>query len=244
MESIKVTLSDGKTVEVRPGTKIEEIAAAAGVRKTAIAAKVDGRTVDLASALDKDSALEFVVADSPEGLAVLRHSTAHLMAQAVQGLFPGTQVTIGPTIQDGFYYDFKSDRAFSPEDLEVIEKRMQELARADLKVVREELPRNEAAELFRSMGENYKVEIVEGIPEEKVSLYRQGDWVDLCRGPHVPSTATIKAFKLTSIAGAYWRGDSRNEQLQRIYGTAWANRKDLDAYLKRIEEAKQRDHRR
>jgi len=244
MESIKVTLSDGKTVEVRPGTKIEEIAAAAGVRKTAIAAKVDGCTVDLASALDKDSALEFVVADSPEGLAVLRHSTAHLMAQAVQGLFPGTQVTIGPTIQDGFYYDFKSDRAFSPEDLEVIEKRMQELARADLKVVREELPRNEAAELFRSMGENYKVEIVEGIPEEKVSLYRQGDWVDLCRGPHVPSTATIKAFKLTSIAGAYWRGDSRNEQLQRIYGTAWANRKDLDAYLKRIEEAKQRDHRR
>ena len=244
MESINVTLADGKTVAVPPGTRIDEIAAAAGVRKTAIAAKVDGRTVDLTSPLDKDSALEFVVADSPDGLAVLRHSTAHLMAQAVQGLFPGTQVTIGPTIQDGFYYDFKSDRMFSPEDLELIEKRMQELVKADLKVVREELPRSEAAELFHRMGENYKVEIIEGIPEEKVSLYRQGDWVDLCRGPHVPSTAAIKAFKLTSIAGAYWRGDSRNEQLQRIYGTAWANRKDLDAYLKRIEEAKQRDHRR
>jgi threonyl-tRNA synthetase len=244
MESIHVTLSDGKSVDVRPGTRIEEIATAAGVRKIAIAAKVDGRPVDLTSALDKDSALEFVSAESPDGLDVLRHSTAHLMAQAVQSLFPGTQVTIGPTIEDGFYYDFKRDGAFSPEDLELIEKRMQELAKADLKVVREELPRREAAELFRKMGEDYKVEIIEGIPEEKVSLYRQGDWFDLCRGPHVPSTAAIKAFKLTSIAGAYWRGDSRNEQLQRIYGTAWANRKDLDAYLKRIEEAKQRDHRR
>ena len=244
MESIHVTLPDGKSVDVRPGTKIEEIAGSAGVRKTAIAAKVDGRPVDLASALDKDCALEFVLPDSRDGLDVLRHSTAHLMAQAVQSLFPGTQVTIGPTIEDGFYYDFKSGHVFSPEDLALIEKRMQELAKADLKVVREELPRNEAIELFRKMGENYKVEIVEGIPEEKVSLYRQGDWVDLCRGPHVPSTAALKAFKLTSIAGAYWRGDSRNEQLQRIYGTAWANRKDLDAYLKRIEEAKQRDHRR
>jgi threonyl-tRNA synthetase len=244
MESIHVTLSDGKSVDVRPGTRIEEIATAAGVRKIAIAAKVDGRPVDLTSALDKDSALEFVSAESPDGLDVLRHSTAHLMAQAVQSLFPGTQVTIGPTIEDGFYYDFKRDGAFSPEDLELIEKRMQELAKADLKVVREELPRREAAELFRKMGEDYKVEIIEGIPEEKVSLYRQGDWFDLCRGPHVPSTAAIKAFKLTSIAGAYWRGDSRNEQLQRIYGTAWANRKDLDAYLNRIEEAKQRDHRR
>jgi threonyl-tRNA synthetase len=244
MDSIHVTLPDGKSVDVRAGTKIEEIAGSAGVRKTAIAAKADGRPVDLASALDKDCALEFVLPDSRDGLDVLRHSTAHLMAQAVQDLFPGTQVTIGPTIKDGFYYDFKSDHVFSPEDLTLIEKRMQELAKADLKVVREELPRGEAIALFRNMGENYKVEIIEGIPEEKVSLYRQGDWVDLCRGPHVPSTAALKAFKLTSIAGAYWRGDSRNEQLQRIYGTAWANRKDLDAYLKRIEEAKQRDHRR
>ncbi len=244
MDSIHVILPDGKSVDVRAGTGIDEIAASAGVRKTAIAAKVDGRTVDLAATLDKDCTVEFVLPDSRDGLDVLRHSTAHLMAQAVQSLFPGTQVTIGPTIEDGFYYDFKSDRTFSPEDLELIEKRMLELVKADLKVVREEMPRSEAIELFRKMGEDYKVQIIEGIPEEKVSLYRQGDWVDLCRGPHVPSTAAIKAFKLTSIAGAYWRGDSRNEQLQRIYGTAWANRKDLDAYLKRIEEAKQRDHRR
>jgi threonyl-tRNA synthetase len=244
MDSIHVTLPDGKSVDVRAGTGIDEIAASAGVRKAAIAAKVDGRTVDLAVTLDKDCAVEFVLPDSRDGLEVLRHSTAHLMAQSVQSLFPGTQVTIGPTIEDGFYYDFKSDRNFSPEDLELIEKRMHELVKADLKIVREEMPRSEAIELFRKMGEDYKVQIIEGIPEEKVSLYRQGDWLDLCRGPHVPSTAAIKAFKLTSIAGAYWRGDSRNEQLQRIYGTAWASRKDLDAYLKRIEEAKQRDHRR
>ena len=244
MDSIHVTFPEGKSIDVRPGTKLDEIAASAGVRKTAIAAKVDGRAVDLSSAIDKDCALEFVLPDSAAGLDVLRHSTAHLMAQAVQGLFPGTQVTIGPTIEDGFYYDFKSERTFSPEDLSLIEKRMQELAKADLKVVREEMPRAQAIELFRNMGESYKVEIIEGIADDKVSLYRQGDWVDLCRGPHVPSTAAIKAFKLTSIAGAYWRGDSRNEQLQRIYGTAWANRKDLDAYLKRVEEAKQRDHRR
>ena len=244
MDSIHVTLPDGKSVDVRAGTGIDEIASSAGVRKTAIAAKIDGRSVDLAGILDRDCALEFILPDSRDGLDILRHSTAHLMAQAVQSLFSGTQVTIGPTIEDGFYYDFKSDRTFSPEDLELIEKRMLELAKADLKVVREEMPRSEAIELFRKMGEDYKVQIIECIPEEKVSLYRQGDWVDLCRGPHVPSTAAIKAFKLTSIAGAYWRGDSRNEQLQRIYGTAWANRKDLDAYLKRIEEAKQRDHRR
>jgi threonyl-tRNA synthetase len=212
--------------------------------KNFVAAKVDGQPVDLNHVLNKDCTVDWITPDSADGLQVLRHSTAHLMAQAVQSLFPGTQVTIGPTIEDGFYYDFKRDQPFSPEELEQIEKRMQELAKADLKVVREELPRSQAIELFRKMGEDYKVEIIEGIAEETVSLYRQGDWVDLCRGPHVPSTGAIKAFKLTSVAGAYWRGDSRNEQLQRIYGTSWANRKDLDAYLKRIEEAKQRDHRR
>jgi threonyl-tRNA synthetase len=212
--------------------------------KNFVAAKVDGQPVDLNHVLKQDCTVDWITPESADGLQVLRHSTAHLMAQAVQSLFPGTQVTIGPTIEDGFYYDFKRDQPFSPEDLEQIEKRMQELAKADLKVVREELPRSEAVELFRKMGEGYKVEIIEGIAEETVSLYRQGDWVDLCRGPHVPSTGAIKAFKLTSVAGAYWRGDSRNEQLQRIYGTSWANRKDLDAYLKRIEEAKQRDHRR
>ena len=244
MAGIHVTLPDGKSVDVPSGTRIEELASRAGVRRGIVAAKENGRLVDLSRALDQDATLQWVSPESPEGLDTLRHSTAHLMAQAVQDLFPGTQVTIGPTIENGFYYDFKRSEPFSPEELERIEKRMAELVKADLKVVREELPRGEAMELFRGMGEHYKVEIIEGIPDERVSLYRQGDWVDLCRGPHVPSTAALKAFKLTSVAGAYWRGDSRNEQLQRIYGTAWASRKDLDAYLKRVEEAKQRDHRR
>jgi len=244
MDTIHVTLPDGKAVDVRPGSRIAEVVASAGLKKDIIAAKVNGRPVDLQHALESDCAVELVSPNSAEGLDILRHSTAHLMAQAVQNLFPGTQVTIGPTIEDGFYYDFKRDKAFSPEELEQIEKRMQELARANLTITREEMPRAQAIDLFRKMGEDYKVEIIEGIPDERVSLYRQGDWIDLCRGPHVPSTSALKAFKLTSLAGAYWRGDSRNEQLQRIYGTAWANRKDLDAYLKRIEEAKQRDHRR
>jgi len=239
-----VTLPGGKVVEVSRGTRIAELLASCGGNNRAIAAKLDGRPVDLQRAIDADGVVEWITAESADGLDILRHSTAHLMAQAVQSLYPGTQVTIGPTIENGFYYDFKRDQSFAPEELEEIEKRMQELAKADLPVTREELPRQQAIELFRKMGENYKVEIIEGLPEETVSLYRQGDWVDLCRGPHVPSTGAIKAFKLTSIAGAYWRGDARNEQLQRIYGTAWANRKDLDAYLKRVEEAKQRDHRR
>jgi threonyl-tRNA synthetase len=244
MDNVQVTFPGGNVAEVRRGTRIAELLSSNGANKNAIAAKIDGRAVDLQRAIDADCALEWVFPDSPDGLDVLRHSTAHLMAQAVQSLFPGTQVTIGPTIDNGFYYDFKRDQSFTPEELEEIEKRMQDLAKGDLRVTRQELPRSEAIELFRKMGESYKVEIIEGLPEETVSLYRQGDWVDLCRGPHVPSTGAIKVFKLTSIAGAYWRGDSRNEQLQRIYGTAWANRRDLDAYLKRIEEAKQRDHRR
>ncbi|MGH7809437.1 MAG: threonine--tRNA ligase, partial [Candidatus Binatia bacterium] len=243
MDSIHVSLPDGKSVDVHSGTRVIELVPSTAAKKF-IAAKVDGQPVDLNYILSKDCTVDWITPESADGLQVLRHSTAHLMAQAVQSLFPGTQVTIGPTIEDGFYYDFKRDQPFSPEELEQIEKRMQELARADLKVVREVLPRSQAIELFRKMGEDYKVEIIEGIAEETVSLYRQGDWVDLCRGPHVPGTGAIKAFKLTSVAGAYWRGDSRNEQLQRIYGTSWANRKDLDAYLKRIEEAKQRDHRR
>ncbi|HVR16572.1 MAG TPA: threonine--tRNA ligase, partial [Candidatus Limnocylindrales bacterium] len=237
-------MPDGKFVDVRPGIRINELASEVGGQRDLIAAKVDGQLVDLSRILDKDSTVEWVSPESPEGLDTLRHSTAHLMAQAVQSLFPGTQVTIGPTIENGFYYDFKRDAPFAPEELQLIEKKMQELVKANLPIVREEMPRSEAIELFRKMGEHYKVEIIEGIADDNVSLYRQGDWVDLCRGPHVPRTSAIKAFKLTSIAGAYWRGDSRNEQLQRIYGTAWANRKDLDAYLKRVEEAKQRDHRR
>ncbi|MGZ8498753.1 MAG: threonine--tRNA ligase [Candidatus Binatia bacterium] len=243
MDSIHVTFADGNAVDVRPGIRVVELAASAGA-KNLVAAKIDGQAVDLNRVIEKDCTVEWITPESAEGLDVLRHSTAHIMAQAVQSLFPGTQVTIGPTIEHGFYYDFKRDQPFLPEDLALIEKRMQELIKANLKVVREELPRAEAIELFRKMGETYKVEIIDGIAADKVSLYRQGDWVDLCRGPHVPSTGAIKAFKLTSIAGAYWRGDSRNEQLQRIYGTGWANRKDLEAYLKRIEEAKQRDHRR
>jgi threonyl-tRNA synthetase len=243
MDSIRVTLTDGKSVEVHRGTPIEEIASALGCKGDIIAATVDGCPVDLSRALENDCSLGWISIDSPEGLEVLRHSTAHLMAQAVQSLFPGTQVTIGPTIADGFYYDFKRDRAFTPEELEKIEARMAEIAGSNLRVTREELAKSEAIELFRGMGEDYKVAIIEGIPDEIVSLYRQGDWVDLCRGPHVPSTAVIKAFKLTSVAGAYWRGDEKNEMLQRIYGTAWPTQQALKEHLRLLEEARKRDHR-
>jgi threonyl-tRNA synthetase len=237
-------LADGKTAEVRAGAKVRELASSIGVNGQVIAAKVDGKPVDLDRALERDCALDWIRLDSEEGIDILRHSTAHLMAQAVQSLYPGTQVTIGPTIEHGFYYDFKRDKPFAPEELEAIEKRMREIAAKDLKVTREEMPRKDAIELFRRMGEDYKVEILKDIPEETVSLYRQGDWVDLCRGPHVPSTAVIKAFKLTGVAGAYWRGDEKNEMLQRIYGTSWPSESALKDYLKLLEEAKNRDHRR
>jgi threonyl-tRNA synthetase len=243
MESIHVTFADGNAVDVRPGTRVVELAAAAGA-KNLVAAKIDGQPVDLNRTLDKDCSVSWITPDSADGLDVIRHSTAHLMAQAVQSLFPGTQVTIGPTIDDGFYYDFKRALPFSADDLGQIEKRMQELAKANLKIVREELPRAEAIELFRRMGEDYKVEIIEGIDAETVSLYRQGDWVDLCRGPHVPSTGAIKAFKLTGVAGAYWRGNEQNEMLQRIYGTSWNTKEALAEHLRLLEEAKKRDHRR
>ena len=243
MDSIHVTFADGRSVDVRPGTRVVELAQSAGA-KNLIAAKIDGNPVDLNRTLEKDCAVDWIVPDSPEGLDVLRHSTAHLMAQAVQSLFPGTQVTIGPTIDDGFYYDFKRSEPFSPEELAQIEQRMQELAKANLKVTREELPRADAIELFRKMGEDYKVEIIEGVTDETVSLYRQGDWVDFCRGPHVPSTGAIKAFKLTGVAGAYWRGNEQNEMLQRIYGTSWHSKDALNEHLRLLEEAKKRDHRR
>ena len=244
MENVNVTLPGGKIVEVRRGTRIDELLSSAGANNGAIAAKIDGRAVDFQSAIDADCVLEWITADSAEGLDVLRHSTAHLMAQAVQSLFPGTQVTIGPTIENGFYYDFKRDQSFAPEELEQIEMRMQELAKANLRVTREEMPRAQAIELFGKMGESYKVEIIEGIAEETVSLYRQGDWVDLCRGPHLPSTGHIKAFKLTGVAGAYWRGDEKNEMLQRIYGTSWPTKEALKEHLRLLDEAKKRDHRR
>src|SRR5213594_137894 len=244
MENIHVRLPDGKAVEVKPGLKIQELAASQRVNGSVVAAKIDGVAVDLDRVLNRDCALDWIPLDSSEGVDILRHSTAHLMAQAVQSLFPGTQVTIGPTIEDGFYYDFKRDASFTPEELQKTEDRMRELARSNLKVIREEMPRQKAIQLFRKLGEEYKVAILEEIPDETVSLYRQGDWVDLCRGPHVPSTGVIRAFKLISVAGAYWRGDERNEMLQRIYGTSWPTEEALREYLRLLEEAKKRDHRR
>jgi threonyl-tRNA synthetase len=244
VENIRVKLPDGKVTEIASGSRIRELAASLGVNSNVIAAKVDGAPVDLERALSRDCTLDWIPLDSSEGVDILRHSTAHLMAQAVQSLFPGTQVTIGPTIEDGFYYDFKREGSFTPEELEKIEERMRELARSNLKVAREEMPRQKAIQLFRELGEEYKVAILEEIPDEKVSLYRQGDWVDLCRGPHVPSTGVIRAFKLTSVAGAYWRGDEKNEMLQRIYGTSWPTEEALHEYLRLLEEAKKRDHRR
>ena len=243
MDSVRVTLSDGKSVEIRRGSRIYELASLLSVDGGIIAAKLNGSPVDLSRALNEDCSVEWVSIDSPEGLDVLRHSTAHLMAQAVQSLFPGTQVTIGPTIQDGFYYDFKRETPFTPEEIAKIEHRMEELARANLKVTREEMPKAQAIEMFRRMGEDYKVSIIEGITEDPVSLYRQGDWIDLCRGPHVPSTGKLKAFKSTGVAGAYWRGDEKNEMLQRIYGTSWPTKPALKEYLRLVEEAKKRDHR-
>ena len=239
---ITIILHNGEKHVVPEGTPARSI-----LKNTSkiIAVRVNGKVLDLSRSLTGDCKLEPIAPDSPEGLEVLRHSTAHLMAQAVKRLFPAVQITIGPVIENGFYYDFKHDRAFTPEDLEQIEGEMKKIVSENLTVTREEISRDEAVQLFRDMGEHYKAEIIASIPVgEIISLYRQGEFVDLCRGPHVPTTGKIAAFKLTSVAGAYWRGDARNEQLQRIYGTAWANQKDLDAYLKRIEEAKQRDHRR
>jgi threonyl-tRNA synthetase len=243
MANIHVKLPDGETVEFKPGVKIQEIAASSGVNGDIVAAKIDGMPVDLERTVDRDCALDWIRRDSEEGIDILRHSTAHLMAQAVQILFPGTQVTIGPTIEHGFYYDFKREKSFTPEEIEQIENKMRALAAQDQKVRREEMPREAAIELFRRMGEDYKVEILREIPEGVVSLYRQGDWVDLCRGPHVPATGAIRAFKLTGVAGAYWRGSEKNEMLQRIYGTSWPTEEALRKHLALLEEAKKRDHR-
>jgi threonyl-tRNA synthetase len=245
MATVTVTTPDGAPHSVEAGTPVLAVLKASGIlNNQVVAAQVNGRVVDLSRPVLEDATVAPVPIESPQGLEVLRHSTAHLMAQAVKRLFPDTQITIGPVIADGFYYDFKRDQPFTPEDLARIEVVMREIAKANFPVRREEMPRGAAIALFREMGEAYKAEIIEGIADEQVSLYRQGEFVDLCRGPHVPATGRIKAFKLTSIAGAYWRGDERNEMLQRIYGTAWATPADLDAYLKRLEEAKQRDHRR
>jgi threonyl-tRNA synthetase len=242
-----VTLPDGSQRTFDHPVTVDEVAGGIGpgLRKAALAARVNGKLVDTSYVIGEDANLAIVTDKDPDGLEVIRHSTAHLLAQAVKELFPEAQVTIGPVIEDGFYYDFAYERPFTPEDLAAIEARMTQLANADQKVNRRVMPRDEAVKFFRALGEVYKAEIIAGIPDkDEISLYGQGNWVDLCRGPHVPSTGKLKAFKLTKLAGAYWRGDSRNEMLQRIYGTAWADKKQLEAYLTRLEEAEKRDHRR
>ena len=242
-----ITLPDGSQKRFDDAVSVAQVAASIGpgLAKAALAGKVDGALVDTSTLLDHDVALSIVTERDPEGLEVIRHSTAHLLANAVQELYPDAQVTIGPVIEDGFYYDFAYKRPFSTDDLAAIEKRMAEIAAKDLPVRRRVLARDAAVEHFKKIGEHYKAEIIAAIPSnELISLYGQGDWEDLCRGPHVPSTGKLRAFKLMKVAGAYWRGDSRNEMLQRIYGTAWATEKQLKDHLTRLEEAEKRDHRR
>ena len=241
-----ITLPDGSSRQFDNAITVYDVAAeiGAGLAKATLAGVVDGREVDASYSIESDAKLRIITSRDDQALEILRHSTAHLLAQAVQQLFPGTQVTIGPTVEDGFYYDFASDHNFSLEDLEKIEAKMQALVADDLPVSRLVYSREQAVEMFRDMGEHYKVEIIEELPEgEEISVYQQGDWMDLCRGPHVPSTGKLGAFKLTKVAGAYWRGDANNQQLQRIYGTAWSSPKELKAYLNRIAEAEKRDHR-
>jgi threonyl-tRNA synthetase len=245
---VKVTLPDGSVRQFDAPVSVGDVAASigAGLAKAALAGKVDGRLVDTRHLIDHDAALAIITARDAEALDLIRHDAAHVMAQAVQELYPGTQVTIGPAIEDGFYYDFAREEPFTPEDLEKIEKRMDEIVKRDLPIVREVWSREEAMKVFAGLGETYKVQIIdEVIPQgEELSIYRQGEWFDVCRGPHLPSTGKLpRAFKLMKLAGAYWRGDSRNPMLQRIYGTAWTKKEDLDAYLHRLEEAEKRDHR-
>ncbi|HQR86021.1 MAG: threonine--tRNA ligase [Burkholderiales bacterium 35-55-47] len=243
---VQITLPDGSQREFPGPVSVAEVAASigAGLAKAALAGKVDGKVVDTSYTMSSNASLAIITAKDAEGLEVIRHSTAHLLAYAVKELYPEAQVTIGPVIDDGFFYDFSFTRGFTPEDLVAIEKRMTELANKDEPVVRRVLPRDEAVAYFKGMGEHYKAEIIASIPSnEDVSLYREGAFEDLCRGPHVPSTGKLKHFKLMKVAGAYWRGDSKNEMLQRIYGTAWASKDDLQLYLKRLEEAEKRDHR-
>jgi len=242
-----IRLPDGSVRQYEQPVTVRDIAQSIGpgLAKAALAGRVDGKLVDTSHVVDHDAAVAIVTDRDPDGLAVIRHSTAHLLAYAVKELFPEAQVTIGPVIDDGFYYDFAYKRPFTPEDLAAIEQRMAELAKKDEPVERRQMPRDDAVAFFEAMGEHYKAEIIASIPSaEPISLYREGGFVDLCRGPHVPSTGRLKVFKLMKVAGAYWRGDSKNEMLQRIYGTAWAKKEDLDAYLTRIEEAERRDHRR
>jgi len=247
MAEVTIQLPDGSKRRYPKDIEASAVARdiSEGLARAAVAARIDGELRDLSTCLGSDVAVEFVTDSTPEGLDIVRHSAAHLMAQAVKQLYGSkVQVTIGPSIDNGFYYDFYSpEHTFSPEDFDAIEAKMEELAKQDLPIVRQELPRDEAIRLFREMGESYKVELIEDLDVETVSLYRQGDFCDLCRGPHLPSTARIKAFKLTSVAGAYWRGNEKNAMLQRLYATAWPDKKALKQYLQRLEEARKRDHR-
>lgn len=243
---ISITLPDGSQRQFDHPVSIHDVAAdiGAGLARAALAGKVNGKLVDTNYVIEDDAELAIITERDEEGLDIIRHSTSHLLAQAVKQLYPDAQVTIGPVIDDGFYYDFSYPKGFTPEDLQKIEKRMEELVKQDLQVVREEVTRDAAVQIFREMGEEYKAQIIEDIPKDEIlSVYRQGEFMDLCRGPHVPYTGKLKAFKLMKLAGAYWRGKSENEMLQRVYGTAWSDKKDLKAYLHRLEEAEKRDHR-
>ena len=245
MATIAITLPDNSTRELNEGATVFDLAASigAGLAKAALAGKINGQLVDLSSRLTDGDRVEIVTEKSPEALEIIRHSTSHLMAQAVKEIFPQAKVTIGPAIETGFYYDFDVDKPFTPEDLERIEAKMLLLAAADQKIERHEYSSADAISMFEAMGEPYKTELINDLGVDHVSVYSQGTFADLCRGPHLPSTAKIKAFKLLSIAGAYWRGDEKNRMLQRIYGTAFVDKKELEAYLNRLEEAKRRDHR-
>ncbi len=242
----EIRLPDGSKRQFESDVTVAEVAQniGAGLSRAALAGRVNDQLVDLSFVIREDSDLAIITDKNPEGLDVIRHSTAHLLAYAVKELFPDAQVTIGPVIEHGFYYDFSYTRPFTPEDLEKIEKKMAEIVNRDLPIIRKVLPRNDAVKYFKSIKENYKAEIIESIPaDQEVSLYTEGEFTDLCRGPHVPSTGKLKVFKLMKVAGAYWRGDSKNEMLQRIYGTAWTNKEDLQNYLFMLEEAEKRDHR-
>ncbi|MCC8986159.1 MAG: TGS domain-containing protein, partial [Candidatus Contendobacter sp.] len=242
-----ITLPDGSQRVFENPVSVREVAAAIGpgLAKAALAGKVDGRLVDTSHLIAEDVTLALITERDPEGLEIIRHSSAHLLAHAVKQLYPTAQVTIGPVIENGFYYDFAFERPFTPDDLTRIQARMEELAGRDIPISRSVMARDEAIAFFRSLGEEYKAQIIADIPaDQALSLYRQDDFIDLCRGPHVPSTGKLKAFRLMKVAGAYWRGDSRNAMLQRIYGTAWLDQKALKAYLHRLEEAEKRDHRR
>jgi len=243
---IDITLPDGSVRQFGQSVTVHDVAKdiGEGLGRATLAGEVDGELVDVSYSIQSNCTLRIITDRDPEGLDIIRHSTAHLLAQAVKGLYPEAQVTIGPVIENGFYYDFSYPLGFGEEDLRKIEARMVELAKADLEVCRMVENRDSAVQRFKEIGEEYKAEIIREIPEgEPITLYSQGDFVDLCRGPHVPRTGHLKAFKLTQLAGAYWRGDSEREMLQRVYGTAWPNRKELDAYLHRIEDAEKRDHR-